>query len=264
MTKDPRQTQMALACRYLSGPDMPSRDAVRAEVMALLAELPCFPGIVATIAGADDLDLLEAFELRHGAEAWKDFGFFQSTIVEEVEALNLSAEVLSHLYSRAMASRPPAIEACYMNLLALGCNAGSRPYVGALLAARAPEKNHILEILRDSRIIESQAFRREAPPYLKGLSDLALEETEAMSISISLAAAARPRSFALLAKAGLAAEVPDTLIRSCSSPIIKKMNAGLSSNHGRLRLMQRLPDLRALLRPAGKKLEQNIEAALIA
>lgn len=262
MTKDPRQTQLALACRYLSGPAMAAREAVRAEVCDLLDTLPVFPGIVAAVAGADDLELLEAFETRHGTAAWKDFEFFDAAKVEALEAMNLSRQVLFAVYARALTARPQAIDPCYTSILALACKVESRPFVGALLATKTPEKRRILEILRDGRIIEAQAFRREARLYLQSLSQLTLDATEAMSISIDMAAAGQARSFALLAKKGLAVEVPDTLIRSCSSQIIKKMNAGLSSNHGRLRLMQRLPDLRALMRPAGKRLEQNIEAAL--
>lgn len=264
MSKDPRHQRMALACRYLSGTGMAAREAVRAEVYDLLEKLPAFPGITMALAGADDIELLEAFEARHGVEAWKDFAFFEKTQPAQIEGMGLSTKVRAHVYARAMASRPQALEACYNQLLLLGTTIVSRPYISALLAARAPSKAETINILSEGRLIESSALRKEIVAHLSCLSDLALKKNEAMDLSITLAARALPRSFALLAKAGLAVEVSDTLIRSCSSPIIKQMNAQLASNHGRMRLMERLPDAPALLRPAGKRLENNIEKALAA
>jgi len=264
MPKDPRHQQLALACRYLSGTAMTARDAVRAEVYDLLADLPSFPGITMALAGADDLALLEAFEARHGAEAWKDFAFFEKSVPAALEAMDLSVEVRTHVYARAMAARPEALEACYNQLLLLGTTIESRPYISALLDSRAPSKAQFINILSEGRLIESSALRKEAVGHLARLSDVGIDKTEAMSLSITLAARALPRSFALLAKEGLAVEVPDTLIRSCASPLIKQMNAELASNHGRMRMMERLPDSRALLRPAGKRLETNIEKALAA
>lgn len=264
MSNDPRYQQLALACRYLSGPAMAAREAVRAEAYDLLEKLPAFPGITMALAGADDIELLEAFEARHGAEAWKDFAFFEKTQPAQIEGMGLSTKVRAHVYARAMASRPQALEACYIQLLLLGTTIGSRPYISALLTARTPSKSETITLLSEGRLIESSALRKEVVAHLSCLSDLTLERTEAMSLSINLAARALPRSFALLAKYGLAVEVPDTLIRSCASPVIKQMNAQLASNHGRMRLMERLPDARALLRPAGKRLENNIEKALAA
>lgn len=264
MSKDPRHQQMALACRYLSGTGMAAREAVRAEVYDLLEKLPAFPGITMALVGADDIELLKAFEARHGVEAWKDFAFFEKTQPAQVEGMGLSTKVRAHVYDRAMASRPQALEACYIQLLLLGATIGSRPYISALLAARAPSQAETIKLLSEGRLIESSALRKEIVAHLSCLSGLALDKNEAMSLSINLAARALPRSFALLAKEGLAVEVPDTLIRSCASPIIKRMNAQLASNHGRMRLMERLPDARALLRPAEKQLEKNIEKALAA
>lgn len=262
MPRDPQHQRLALACRYLSGVSMAAAGAVRAEALSLIDEMKPFPGIVAAVAGANDISLLDALEARHGPDVWMDFYFFEKDAPTALEALKLSPKVLRQVYGRAMASRPRVIETSGKHLFALGARIDSRPYISALIATSPPEPDDLLEILRQGQVMESSAFRKEALPCFDKLGEIEIDHTKAMSLSISLAERALPRSFAILAKAGQAIEVPDTLIRMSSNRTIKDMNAQLSSNHGRLRLMERLPDIPALLRPAGARLEKDIAAAL--
>ncbi|MFZ3584379.1 hypothetical protein ACOI1H_19780 [Loktanella sp. DJP18] len=282
LTKPVTAEHLRTACIYVGSGEGIHREAVADEICAIISRDVFHHGMMESVLYTRRIDLIRFVEKVHGAQSWGALAQLQRSTLERVRKAKLSAGALTHVYRSIIEHAPMRVADTISPVMRHVSLAEDHVFFRLLLERCKPTTYDITRLLLDVRVTEGDIFRRETDLVVGLLGDMKISIKAAAALSaetikqtagpdasklgtqatIDSVSKRLPRSFAILAKLGLAQQVDLAASGGGHATMIHNINQSLGSYHGRMYLMASLPPIELLVKAPDKIVRRDVTNAL--
>lgn len=260
----PEQEQLRALCGYLGAPlGVSLTREVEREALPFVQAVPTDALTLEIILLSKRIGLIDEMERHHGLEIYKldtpeDHRLwnvmYRAALPPEIEArlgrgvVAINFPVMNDI-ARAQLGRKAAVHE-------------HRELFKAIVTSHILSDQDCVLLIADPQLIESSAFSACGEEIAQRISRANLTTDQRMHLTQRLHDKADIKGLALLAKAGHAIALEREYTTTRMSALAQRLLGCLSSNHGRMHLMQSLPALEEIIRAPRGTSNPIVEAAL--
>ena len=260
----PEQEQLRALCGYLGAP-MGARltSEVEREALPFVQAVPTDALTLEIILLSKRIGLIDEMERHHGLEIYKLDTPEDHRLWNVMYRAALPPEIEARLGRGVIAMNFPTMND--MARAQLGRKAAlheHRELFRAIVTSDISSDEDCALMIADPQLIDSSAFAACAEEIAERISRAELTTNQRMHLTQRLHDNTDIKGLALLAKTGHAIALEREYTTSRMSALAQRLLGCLSSNHGRMHLMQSLPALEEIIRAPRGVSNPIVEAAL--